>query len=89
MITDKQLQYAYLERLRRQTLYKYQLYNLKIQRIQNIQNYLKAGGSKDDPEIRDEYYALVSEFGENIFVLEDNVGNNIPLTKEEQEISNV
>ena len=84
MITDKQLQYAYLERLRRQTLYKYQLYNLKIQRIQNIQNYLKAGGSKDDPEIRDEYYALVSEFGENIFVLEDNVGNNIPLTKEEQ-----
>ena len=89
MITDKQLQYAYLERLRRQTLYKYQLYNLKIQRIQNLQNYLKAGGSKDDPEIRDEYYALVSEFGENIFVLEDNVGNNIPLTKEEQEISNV
>ena len=89
MITDKQLQYAYLERLRRQTLYKYQLYNLKIQRIQNIQNYLKAGGSKDDPEIRDEYYALVSEFGENIFVLEDNVGDSIPLTKEEQEISNV
>ena len=89
MITDKQLQYAYLERLRRQTLYKYQLYNLKIQRIQNIQNYLKAGGSKDDPEIRDEYYTLVSEFGENIFVLEDNVGNNIPLTKEEQGINNV
>ena len=89
MITDKQLQYAYLERLRRQTLYKYQLYNLKIQRIQNIQNYLKAGGSKDDPEIRDEYYALVSEFGENIFVLEDNVGDSILLTKEEQEISNV
>ena len=89
MITDKQLQYAYLERLRRQTLYKYQLYNLKIQRIQNIQNYLKAGGSKDDPEIRDEYYALVSEFGENIFVLEDNVGKNIPLTKEEQGINNV
>ena len=89
MITDKQLQYAYLERLRRQTLYKYQLYNLKIQRIQNIQNYLKAGGSKDDPEIRDEYYALVSEFGENIFVLEGNVGNNIPLTKEEQGINNV
>ena len=84
MITDKQLQYAYLERLRRQTLYKYQLYNLKIQRIQNIQNYLKAGGSKDDPEIRDEYYALVSEFGENIFVLEDNVGHNIPLTQEDQ-----
>ena len=89
MITDKQLQYAYLERLRRQTLYKYQLYNLKIQRIQNLQNYLKAGGSKDDPEIRDEYYALVSEFGEKIFVLEDNVGNNIPLTKEEQGINNV
>ena len=89
MITDKQLQYAYLERLRRQTLYKYQLYNLKIQRIQNIQKYLKAGGSKDDPEIRDEYYALVSEFGDNIFVLEDNVGNNIPLTKEEQRINNV
>ena len=89
MTNEKQLQYAYLERLRRQTLYKYQLYNLKIQRIQNLQNYLKAGGSKDDPEIRDEYYALVSEFGENIFVLEDNVGNNIPLTKEEQEISNV
>ena len=89
MTNEQQLQYAYLERLRRQALYKYQLYNLKIQRIQNIQNYLKAGGSKDDPEIRDEYYALVSEFGENIFVLEDNVGNNIPLTKEEQEISNV
>lgn len=84
MSNEQQLQYAYLERLRRQALYKYQLYNLKIQRIQNIQNYLKAGGSKDDPEIRDEYYALVSEFGENIFVLEDNVGNNIPLTKEEQ-----
>ena len=84
MTNEQQLQYAYLERLRRQALYKYQLYNLKIQRIQNIQNYLKAGGSKDDPEIRDEYYALVSEFGENIFVLEDNVGNNIPLTKEEQ-----
>ena len=89
MTNEKQLQYAYLERLRRQTLYKYQLYNLKIQRIQNIQNYLRAGGSKDDPEIRDEYYALVSEFGENIFVLEDNVGDSIPLTKEEQEISNV
>ena len=89
MTNEKQLQYAYLERLRRQALYRYQLYNLKIQRIQNIQNYLRAGGSKDDPEIRDEYYALVSEFGENIFVLEDNVGDSIPLTKEEQEISNV
>ena len=89
MITDKQLQYAYLERLRRQALYRYQFYNLKIQRIQNIQNYLRAGGSKEDPEIKDEYYALASEFGEEIFVLEDNVGNSIPLTKEEQEISNV
>ena len=88
MITDKQLQYAYLERLRRQALYKYQLYNLKIQRIQNIQNYLRAGGSKDDPEIKDEYYALAAEFGEGIFVLEDNVGDSILLTKEEQEISN-
>ena len=89
MTNEQQLQYAYLERLRRQALYKYQLYNLKIQRIQNIQNYLKAGGSKDDPEIKDEYYALAAEFGEGIFVLEDNVGNNVPLTKEEQEISNV
>ena len=88
MINEKQLQYTYLERLRRQTLYKYQLYNLKIQRIQNIQNYLRAGGSKDDPEIKDEYYALAAEFGEGIFVLEGNVGNNVPLTKEEQEISN-
>ena len=89
MTNEQQLQYAYLERLRRQALYKYQLYNLKIQRIQNIQNYLKSGGSKDDPEIKDEYYALAAEFGEGIFVLEDNVGDSIPLTKEEQEISNV
>ena len=89
MINEQQLQYAYLERLRRQALYKYQLYNLKIQRIQNIQNYLRAGGSKDDPEIKDEYYALAAEFGEGIFVLEDNVGDSILLTKEEQEISNV
>ena len=89
MTNEQQLQYAYLERLRRQALYKYQLYNLKIQRIQNIQNYLKAGGSKDDPEIKDEYYALAAEFGEGIFVLEDNVGDSILLTKEEQEISNV
>ena len=89
MTNEKQLQYAYLERLRRQALYKYQLYNLKIQRIQNIKNYIIAGGSKDDPEIKDEYYALVAEFGEEIFVLEDNVGNNVPLTKEEQEINNV
>ena len=88
-MTQQQIQYAYLERIRRQALYRYQLYNLKIQRIQNIQNYLKAGGSKDDPEIKDEYYALAAEFGEEIFVLEDNVGDNIPLTKEEQEISNV
>ena len=88
-MTQQQLQYAYLERIRKQALYRYQLYNLKIQRIQNIQNYLKAGGSKDDPEIKDEYYALAAEFGEEIFVLEDNVGDNIPLTKEEQEISNV
>ena len=86
MTNEQQLQYAYLERLRRQALYRYQLYNLKIQRIQNIQNYLKAGGSKDDPEIKDEYEALVSEFGESIFVFEDNVGNNVPLTKEEQDI---
>ena len=85
-MTQQQLQYAYLERIRKQALYRYQLYNLKIQRIQNIQNYLKAGGSKDDPEIKDEYEALVSEFGESIFVFEDNVGNNIPLTKEEQDI---
>ena len=85
MIAEQQMQYAYLERLRRQTLYRYQLYNLKIQRIQNIQNYLKAGGSKDDPEIKDEYEALVSEFGESIFVFEDNVGNNVPLTKEDFE----
>lgn len=85
MMDETQLQYAYLERLRRQTLYRY-IYNLKIQKIQNIKNYIRAGGSKDDPEIRDEYYALVSEFGENVFVLENNVGNNIPLTKEEQEI---
>ena len=89
MTNEQQLQYAYLERLRRQALYKYQLYNLKIQRIQNIQNYLKSGGSKDDPEIKDEYYALAAEFGEGIFVLEDNVGDSILLTKEEQEISNV
>ena len=89
MTNEQQLQYAYLERLRRQALYRYQLYNLKIQRIQNIQNYLRAGGSKDDPEIKDEYYALAAEFGERIFVLEDNVGNSILLTKEEQEISNV
>ena len=88
-MTQQQIQYAYLERIRKQALYRYQLYNLKIQRIQNIQNYLKAGGSKDDPEIKDEYYALAAEFGEEIFVLEDNVGDNIPLTKEEQEISNV
>ena len=85
MMDETQLQYAYLERLRRQTLYRY-IYNLKIQKIQNIKNYIRAGGSKDDPEIRDDYYALVSEFGENVFVLENNVGNNIPLTKEEQEI---
>ena len=88
-MTQQQLQYAYLERIRKQALYRYQLYNLKIQRIQNIQNYLKAGGSKDDPEIKDEYYALAAEFGEEIFVLEDNVGDNILLTKEEQEINNV
>lgn len=79
------MQYAYLERLRRQTLYRYQLYNLKIQRIQNIQNYLRAGGSKDDPDIKDEYDALVSEFGESIFIFEDNVGDNVPLTKEDSE----
>lgn len=85
-MTQQQLQYAYLERIRKQALYRYQLYNLKIQRIQNIQNYLKAGGSKDDPEIKYEYEALVSEFGESIFVFEDNVGNNVPLTKEEQDI---
>ena len=85
MMDETQLRYAYLERLRRQTLYRY-IYNLKIQKIQNIKNYIRAGGSKDDPEIRDDYYALVSEFGENVFVLENNVGNNIPLTKEEQEI---
>ena len=85
-MTQQQIQYAYLERIRKQVLYRYQLYNLKIQRIQNIQNYLKAGGSKDDPEIKDEYEALVSEFGESIFVFEDNVGNNVPLTKEEQDI---
>lgn len=85
-MTQQQIQYAYLERIRKQALYRYQLYNLKIQRIQNIQNYLKAGGSKDDPEIKNEYEALVSEFGESIFVFEDNVGNNVPLTKEEQDI---
>lgn len=85
MIAEQQMQYAYLERLRRQTLYRYQLYNLKIQRIQNIQNYLRAGGSKDDPGVKDEYDALVAEFGESIFIFEDNVGDNVPLTKEDSE----
>ena len=85
MTNEQQLQYAYLERLRRQALYKYQLYNLKIQRIQNIQNYLKAGGSKDDPGVKDEYDALVAEFGESIFIFEDNVGDNVLLTKEDSE----
>jgi len=43
-----------------------------MSRVERVRAYLKAGGSLEDPQIHDEYLALVTELGPGIFVFEDD-----------------
>jgi len=36
-------------------------------RIRQIAYYIYAGGSATDPDVKDDYFYLVSEFGEDVF----------------------
>lgn len=76
------LQYEYLRRLRQRTLYRYYAKQL---RIQEIKNYINAGGNIKNSDFYDDYLRLVDEYGENYFIIDDN-NQQITITTEEQDI---
>ncbi len=87
-MTQEQIQYAYMQQLRRRSLYRQkQLQNIKLQKIQNIRNFIAAGGDPStDPHYKDDYFALFAESNGAYFVFDDNVGKDVRLTKEEEDV---
>lgn len=83
-MNQQELYYQYLERQRRQSIYK-QYYNyLKYQKIQEIRQFIQAGGDIKESSLYDDYLKLVDESDGKYFIFDDNMGDNQNLTKEEE-----
>ena len=72
--------YNYLQ-FRQNMLKRAYLYHMNICiRIQNIAQHMVAGGAPDDPLVKDDYFYLVSELGEDI--LREELGRLVVEMKE-------
>lgn len=80
-MTEQQIQYQYMERLRRQTLYRN--YAVKLQSIQAIRQFIWSGGDIKSSPMYEDYLRLVDEYGERLFVFDENVGDGAGMTKED------
>ena len=86
-MTQQQLQYAYWERDRRQTIYRQ--YLAKLQKIQNIRNYIIGGGDPTkNPDMKDDFAILWAESDGAYFIFDDNMGLNATLIRDEERILN-
>lgn len=81
MLTPEQLQHEYYQRLRRRSLYKYS-YLAKIQKIQQIRQFIISGGNIETSPLYEDYLKLVDESGGAYFIFDDNIGENVNMTKE-------
>ena len=84
-MTQQQLQYAYFDRLHKQTAYR--SWQLKAMKIQNIRNYIRSGGDpSQNPNLKDDYAILWAESNGAYFIFDDNIGQNITLIKDEENL---
>lgn len=84
MLTPQQIQqYEYYQRLRKRSLYKY---SAKMQKIQQIRKFIIAGGCIEKSPYYEDYLKLVDESGGAYFVFDDNIGENVNMTKENGEV---
>lgn len=81
MLTPEQLQYEYYQQLRKRSLYRYSQL-IKIQKIQQIRQFIIGGGDIKTSPYYDDYLRLVDESGGAYFVFDDNVGTDVNMTKE-------
>lgn len=84
MFASEQLQqYEYYQRLRRRSMYKY---SAKLQKIQQIRQFIISGGAIETSPYYEDYLKLVDESGGAYFIFDDNVGKNVNMTKENGEV---